>query len=190
MNAAAVERLFFALWPSAAERSAMAAVAARLELDPRIRRIAAEEYHVTVAFVGEVAVARLEALTEIGAASARGPCTLQFDAYEYWPKPEVVVAAARQIPASLERLWRVLHERLGAIGCALDPKRLRPHVTLARGVADAPDLPPPPACAWNVADLCLVRSARGRTTPAYTVLARWPLLDEPAPAEKSTRTGD
>ncbi|MDE2296504.1 MAG: RNA 2',3'-cyclic phosphodiesterase [Gammaproteobacteria bacterium] len=180
MSAAAVERLFFAVWPTEAQRAAMADVAARLALDPRVRRIAAEEYHVTVAFVGEVPAARIDALIAIGAASARGLCTLQFDAYEYWPKPEVVVAAARQIPASLERLWRTLHERLGAIGCALDPKRLRPHVTLARGVADAPALPSPPACAWQVAELCLMRSARGRATPAYTVVARWPLLDEPA----------
>jgi 2'-5' RNA ligase len=180
MSAAAVDRLFFAVWPSEVERAAMAAVAARLELGPDIRRVAAEDYHVTVAFVGEVPVARIEALIGIGAASARGPCALAFDAYEYWPKPEVVVAAARQIPANLDRLWRALHERLGAIGCALDPKRLRPHVTLARRVADDRALPSPPACAWNVTDLCLMRSVRGRTTPAYTVVARWPLLDEPA----------
>ena len=182
MSAAAVERLFFAVWPSEAERAAMAEFAARLALDPRVRRIPAEEYHVTVAFVGEVPAARVDALLGIGAASARGACTLRFDGYEYWPKPEVVVAAARQVPERLERLWHILHERLAAIGCALDPKRLRPHVTLARGVADAPALPSPPACAWTVADLCLMRSARDRTTPAYTVLARWPLLDEPAPA--------
>ena len=180
MIAVPVERLFFAVWPSDAERAAMVAVAARLELDPRVRRIPAEEYHVTVAFVGEVPAERIDAVSAIGARVARGPCTLRFDAYEYWPKPEVVVAAAQQIPAHLERLWAALHEQLGAIGCALDPKRLRPHVTLARGVADTPALPSPPACAWNATELCLMRSARGRTTPAYTVLARWPLLDEPA----------
>ncbi len=180
MIAEPVEWLFFAVWPCEAERAAMAAVAARLELGPHVRRIPPEEYHVTVAFVGEVPVERIDALIAIGARSARGPCTLRFDACEHWPKPEVVVAAARQIPENLERLWGELHERLGEIGCALDPKRLRPHVALARGVADAPALPPPPACAWNATELCLMRSARGRTTPAYTVLARWPLLDEPA----------
>jgi len=180
MSEASPERLFFAIWPSEAERAAMRAAAARLVLDERSRRVGAEEFHVTVAFVGAVAAARRDELRRIGAGCARGPCRLQFDAYEYWPKPQVVVAAARQIPPSLERLWRRLHERLATAGFALDPKRLRPHVTLARSVGDAPpSLPAPPACVWDALELCLVHSARGRAASAYTVVGRWPLLDEP-----------
>ncbi|HSN34046.1 MAG TPA: RNA 2',3'-cyclic phosphodiesterase, partial [Ideonella sp.] len=140
MSAAPAERLFFALWPSEAERARMVEAAARLAPDERSRRVPPEEYHLTIAFVGEVAAARIEAVRRIGATSAGARCTVRFDAYEYWPKPEVVVAAARTAPPALERLWRELHERLAAQGLALDPKRLRPHVTLLRGVRDAPPL--------------------------------------------------
>lgn len=178
MSAAPGERLFFALWPSDGERERMVAAAARLALGEPARRVVPEEYHLTVAFIGQVAAARIEAVRNIGAATAAARFALRFDAYEYWPKPEVVVAAARSVPPALERLWRDLHARLAADGFALDPKRLRPHVTLARGVRDAPALPAIPECRWDALALCLVRSAHGRGVPAYTVVDRWSLLDE------------
>ncbi|HVC00926.1 MAG TPA: RNA 2',3'-cyclic phosphodiesterase [Steroidobacteraceae bacterium] len=181
MSEAARERLFFAIWPSAAERAAMTAAAARLALDERSQCVGAEDYHMTVAFVGEVAAPRLEAVRRIGASAAGSRCRLHFDAYEYWPKPQVVVAAARTIPPSLERLWRELHARLAVLGLALEPKPLRPHVTLVRKMHDAPSLPEMAVCTWEALALCLVRSARSRTMPAYTVVEHWRLLDEMPP---------
>lgn len=181
MSEATRERLFFAIWPSAAERAAMTAAGARLAVAERSQCVAPEEYHATIAFVGEVAASRLEVVRRIGASAAGSRCSLHFDAYEYWPKPQVVVAAARTIPPSLERLWRELHVRLAALGLALEPKRLRPHVTLVRKVHDTPSLPAMPVCTWEARALCLVRSARGRAVPAYTVVEHWRLLDEMPP---------
>ena len=41
-----------------------------------------------------------------------------------------------------------LHTSLAAQGFALAPKRLRPHVTLARHVSQSPELPALPAFTW------------------------------------------
>lgn len=177
MNPEAIERLFFALWPTEAERERLGSLAERLALLEPARRVAPQEYHVTVAFVGEVMASRVQALRRLGAVLGGGPCALHFDAYEYWPKPQVIVAVARQIPPALEAMWRELHTHLAAQGLALDPKRLRPHVTLIRGVRAAPVLAQMPGCDWAGRALCLVRSARGQGPCAYTVVDEWSLLD-------------
>jgi 2'-5' RNA ligase len=76
----------------------------------------------------------------------------------------------------------VLHRDLAAAGMALAPKRLRPHVTLARKAAQAivPQAMSP--FAWKAREFCLVRSETGGVQSAYTVVDTWPLLDETSPA--------
>ncbi|MDB6087195.1 MAG: 2-5 ligase, partial [Gammaproteobacteria bacterium] len=88
----------------------------------------------------------------------------------------VVVAAARTIPAELERLWQQLHRDLAEHRWALDSKRLRPHVTLARKVSQAPVFPALSAFEWPVRDFSLMRSDTSGIQPSYTVLDTWPLL--------------
>lgn len=175
---APVLRLFYALWPTPDERALAARAAQRLTLPAAARPVAAADYHVTIAFVGATPAAALAPLRALGQAAGGARCALDFDALEYWPKPRVVVAAARSIPAEVEALWRDLHQRLAAHGFALQPKRLRPHVTLARNVNPAPPLDAPAPFRWQARTLCLVRSESGDADPAYTVLDSWPLLDE------------
>jgi len=179
MSAAPQPRLFFALWPTRLERARMAAAAAPFALEASARRVAVENYHMTVAFVGEVDELQAARLRRVAALSRAARFSVRFDAFEYWPKPQVVVAAAREIPPALAELWQDLHSRLAAVGFSLEPKRLRPHVSLAGKVAAAPLLPPMAACAWQAEELCLLRSASAAERGAYTVVDRWPLLDAP-----------
>lgn len=171
-------RMFYALWPGSETRTLIAAAAQAIACGASARLVPAENYHLTIAFVGEVPEQQLPILRQIGASLGAASCTLRFDAYEYWPKPEVLVAAAREIPASLENCWRALHQNLASRGFALDPKRLRPHVTLARKVTQAPVSTPMSRFAWCARDFCLMRSSGGATQPVYTVVDTWPLLDE------------
>jgi 2'-5' RNA ligase len=174
VSAAQNVRLFFALWPTAAVREQFAAIAARLA---HADAVPAPNYHLTIAFVGEVPLGRVAALRAIGAGLRVPHCRLSFDALEYWPKPEVVVAAVRDIPSSLALVWQDLHAQLATSQFVLAPKRLRPHVTLARKVLQAPDLAPIAAVAWEAEQFCLVRSQSGSAHSIYTVVDTWPLLD-------------
>ena len=122
--------------------------------------------------------AREPKLRNIGAALRMSRCQLKFEALEYWPKPEVVVAAVRDIPSALADAWRDLHEKLAASQFALTPKRLRPHVTLARKVLQAPVLEPIVPVEWQAEQISLVRSQSGKVHSIYTVVATWLLLDE------------
>jgi 2'-5' RNA ligase len=175
----AVERMFYAFWPAAEAREEFAQAARALDCGAAARAVPVADYHLTLAFVGEVPVSRVEDLRRIARELAAGACQLRFDAYEYWPKPEVAVAAARQIPAPLQSLWVSLHERLAQARFVLQPKRLRPHVTLARKVVQAPVLAPMLPVEWTPREFHLVRSTPSREHSIYTVVDTWPLLDDP-----------
>jgi 2'-5' RNA ligase len=169
-------RLFFAVVPDPTTRAHMAAAAESMQLGSEGRVVPRTNYHMTLAFVGELAAPLIPTLRQIGSAQRAATFSLRFDAYEYWPKPEVMVAAARTIPTELERLWRQLHRDLAGHQWALDPKRLRPHVTLARKVSQAPVLQAMSAFDWLVRDFSLMRSDTSGVQSAYTVVDTWPLL--------------
>jgi RNA 2',3'-cyclic 3'-phosphodiesterase len=162
-------------------RTALAGVAARLALPRSSKWVTPEDYHLTLAFLGEVADERLPVLLEIGRALRAACCTIKFDATEFWAKPRVVVAAAQKIPPALHQLWRRLHadidERLG--GRTANPElALRAHVTLARKVSQAPVMQAMSPLEWRASSFSLIQSEIGGKHSAYTVVDTWPLLDE------------
>jgi 2'-5' RNA ligase len=168
-------RLFFALWPDGEVVAQLAGVAANLALD-NSARVPPSNFHLTLAFVGEVPRSRLAALREIGEAQ-RAPCfTSQIDAIEYWRESRVVVARAQQLPAAMLRLWMNLHKDLG-LSCGTP---FLPHVTLARKVTQAPVPQVMSAFLWHATSFSLILSETGRIASAYTVVDTWPLLDETA----------
>ncbi len=171
-------RLFFAAVPATPVREQIGVAATALAAMPGAEPVPRSNYHLTLAFIGEVSTARVDLVREIGAGQSSAPCRIRFDAYEYWPKPQVVVAAARLSSPALEHLWRELHAVLQVHGWALDCKRLRPHVTLSRKVERPPVLPAFPPFDWEVQEFSLMRSVRMEGKPAYTVVATWPLLDK------------
>jgi 2'-5' RNA ligase len=169
-------RLFFAVLPDSATRERIGAAAAALPLNSNARLVPRNNYHMTLAFVGAVPLPQLPILREIGAAQCVAGCVLRFDAWEYWPKPGVIVGAARTTPGALERLSLQLHRDLAQHQWALDVKPWRPHVTLARKVSQAPVLQAMSPFDWLVRDFCLMRSDTSGATSAYTVVDTWPLL--------------
>jgi len=173
--------LFFALWPDEGTRHRFEAAAAKLRLSAGARTIPAQNYHLTLAFLGEVEDSQLSALREIGRAQRSGACSIEFDTCEYWHEPRVVVAAARETPAALEELTLRLHRE--SAPCIALPNRqdtdrpsLRAHVTLARKVAQAPVRQEMSRVLWNASSFTLVRSETHSARSAYTVLDTWPLL--------------
>jgi 2'-5' RNA ligase len=178
-------RLFYAVMPTGAAVAASSAAGRALPVTRGARLVPAVNHHLTVAFVGSVPASRLGDLRAIGRRQPVAGFPLRFDAYEYWPKPEVIVAAARVIPSELTRLWEQLHRDLAANGFAIDPKRLRPHVTLARKVTQAPVLQALSPFDWPVDQFSLVRSDTRGVESVYTVVDTWPLLYD---AEKHWKT--
>lgn len=165
-------RVFFALWPDEATRSAMSRATRAAVQASGGRPIAKDRLHLTVAFLGEltaagVAVARSVPPIEVGAFE------LTLDAIGIWPESRVLWLAPRSLPAPLEALEAQLWERLAAHGFAAEDRSYRPHITLARRArpVEAEVVP----VSWRVEDLALVESFPDGRSVYYEVLERWPL---------------
>jgi len=170
-------RLFYAVIPDPVSREHIALATEAICLEPGARRVPSENYHMTLAFVGDVAASRLPELQGVGDAQKARAFSVIFGQCEYWPKSGVIVATARIVPDELQRLWRQLRGELAGHGWVLAAERLRPHVTLARKVSQPPVLQAMSACEWRARDFSLVRSDTSGVQSAYTVVDTWPLLD-------------
>jgi 2'-5' RNA ligase len=166
-------RLFFALWPDVNVTRQLTDAAYQLNLEGRGRLVAPKNYHLTLAFVGEVAAPKLAVLQQVGRSLRSAPFNVSFESLEYWRGSQAVVAIAQEAPPGLIDLWTRLNAAIG-----LPWERLRAHVTLARKLVQAPVLQAMSPIVWSATNFSLVRSDTGGTESAYTVLDTWSLLDE------------
>lgn len=166
-NAAATQRLFFALWPDAAGRAALAQWQTRVSG----RLVPAANLHLTLAFLGQQAAAAVGPLTAI-LRTLPAPPSLQLtlDCLGYFSGQRIVWAGMRTPPPALLTMQQALTAALAQAG--FDPAThgaFRPHVTLARHAAPPDD---DGACApvlWRQTQLALVQS--GGADGLYQVLA-------------------
>lgn len=126
-------RLFVAVALGESLRQALTAAAARVPPWPGLRRVPAENLHVTLRFLGSVeAVAPVVAAVR-EAAAGTAPDTLEVVGLGSFPAggfPRVLWAGVRA--PWLAGLARRLEEALGSRGFPPEPRPFRPHVTLAR----------------------------------------------------------
>lgn len=169
-------RVFFALWPDAAEREALVA------WQPPLRKLCGgktmrpDTLHATLVFLGDVPFRRLEALKLAAEEVGGEPFELGFDSARYWGHNHIAYAAPSVVPAQLSQLESGLEQRLQAHRFRFDRRPYKPHVTLLRHAqwCDEP-LPEMPVVAWHVRDFVLVQSSSDDRGARYEVLARFPL---------------
>ena len=167
--------MFFALWPDAFTRAQVANAAAVLRLANAARPVSQQNYHSTLAFVGEVPSSSLAELQQIGLSQRGSVCTIRLDAYEHWQDSQVVAAVAREIPSALSELSTRLR---AALQDHQSGPPWRAHVTLARKVTQAPVLQAMSPIHWSAKAFSLVSSDTRGSCSVYTVVDTWPLLDE------------
>jgi 2'-5' RNA ligase len=171
-------RLFFALLPDEATKKNLSSEASRLAMSGR--QVALANFHITLAFVGEVPESGLHGFCEIGASLALRQCVIGLDLFEYWPTSQVLVLVARNNP---QELSAQTYQLQAAVAARVHPRRedkpRRAHVTLARKVAQAPVLTAKSSINWVSHSFCLMSSKTVGGESVYTVVDGWPLLDKP-----------
>jgi RNA 2',3'-cyclic 3'-phosphodiesterase len=161
------QRLFFALWPDAATRAALAA----LQRGLRGRATAPENLHLTMAFLGMQPSAVLPVLRELLAAMPQPELSLGLDSLGYFSRARIAWAGMRHAPPALREWHAELAHRLLAQGIGHDREYgFTPHVTLMRNAAPL-DPGPIEAIAWPSPRLVLVRSVTRPEGPLYQVIA-------------------
>lgn len=169
------QRLFIASWPADAHREALGSALPRLEWASGGRRVPVANYHLTLAFLGAVAVTRLDALRAAAAQLKGCAAVIALDRIEYWPKPQVLCLVASVTPPAVRILIQRLWQALAQTGFKPDVRPFKAHVTLARKVERPPAARPVDPIAWPIDRLALVESLTTPEGPAYMPLAFWPL---------------
>jgi 2'-5' RNA ligase len=189
-----MRRVFFALWPSEEQQTALADAAQSALQAEGGRLVPALNFHVTLVFVGSVAAERMQELFKIAehvstvARNSRefgsGPLRLAFDAVGYWSKARIICATASTPSAAASALSEVLKSHLLAAGFAQDlnssvgggeTRQFCPHVTLARRVAHPIHSIGIRPVLWSFTDFALVDSRTEPKGSVYTVLQSFPL---------------
>jgi len=169
-------RVFFALWPTEAERTALAAWQPSLTELCSGRKTAEHNLHNTLVFLGNIEAERLEAL-QLSAREVSGSgFQLVFDNARYWGHNQIVYAAPNSVPEHLHQLVQSLQQSLTHHHFDFDRRSYKPHVTLLRHAqwTDSP-LPAMQPVLWTMRDFALVQSVSEGQGMRYEVLARFPL---------------
>jgi len=179
----ASRRLFFALWPDAAERQALHTAFGAVIAAAGGRAVASANLHLTLEFLGAVPDAERASLEAIGAAVVLPQGVVVLDRLDWWPRAATLVVAPAAAADGLLVVQAQLRRTLNDRGFRVDSRPFRPHVTLARKVRAPPPAAPAAAVAWPLHELALVESLTGPQGSRYQPLARWSRVPRPADFE-------
>lgn len=171
-------RLFFALWPGAGQREALAELARTNHRKGAGGRLVNQaKLHITLVFLDKVeedARACAEAAAERVSAV---PFDLSIDRLGLWSRSGIWWAGCSTMPDALLDLVKALQGELRECGFMPEARPYHAHVTLARKAKRAERGPLEAPIAWPVSDFVLVESAPlpDRGGVEYRILRRWPL---------------
>ncbi len=173
-------RLFFAVaLPEALRRRVVDWRAGQFPVEAG-RPVAADNLHLTLAFLGDVSANKEQAFRSAATRLQQKAFTLTFDDCGQWPGAGVVWLGMRRAPRGLLQLAQWLRSQAARNGCYQSPLPFHPHVTLLRQAYKAVALPPG-APGWDMAvdrfGLYASLFDNGRTR--YMLLDSWPLAARP-----------
>ena len=182
-------RVFFALWPDEAQREELEHAAAKAVRHSGGRPVPASNLHVTLAFLGGVALARIPELQrtadELAASLAvHAPISLTFARLVHWKEPQILCALIAPQSPTASAVAVALQEATAAIGFSPDRKPFQAHVTLARKVLRPGPLSPLRPVTWHFDAYALIDSRTAPSGPVYSVIDSYPLVTDRVHADK------
>lgn len=174
---AAVERrrVFFALWPDAATTDRLDQLGKQAHDLCGGRRTRRDTLHMTLAFIGDVPVERIEVLRLAAARVTGASFSLHIDQLACWRHNHIVWAGCEPAPLPLHTLVGQIAERLNEVGLPLDVKDFVAHVTLLRN-ARCEAMPECTPLVWPVSEFVLAETCLAPEGTHYRIIDRWPLL--------------
>lgn len=168
-------RVFFALWPSFAVRSALDLAGEKMHEVCSGRRTRAETIHITLIFLGDVAVERIEELKVQATLVEASAFELHLTRLGWWRHNRVAWATSEETPQALIGLVADLTIRLKEAGFHFDERSYVPHATLLRKANCREKIPEIEPILWDVKEFVLVQSVMSDKGSSYEVIGRWPL---------------
>ncbi|MDN5865734.1 MAG: RNA 2',3'-cyclic phosphodiesterase [Gammaproteobacteria bacterium] len=165
-------RLFFALCPDETIRQTIRQTTARAVRGAGGRAVRAENWHLTLAFLGAQPVSILPALRDAAAQLEPPKGTLTLDRLGHFRRTLVLWIGPRQTPQTLRDFVAALWEALEPLAIKRERRAFTAHLTLARKVKVAPLGCVQPVI-WPYAGFSLVESVTESRGARYKLLADW-----------------
>jgi len=148
------------------------------QFGPVGRAVPPANFHITLAFIGELSEGRLERLclatdewlAGVGLAGGK----LLLNCTGYWPKPGIYWLGPDEWPEALSQLAGKLRQLATTAGARRDRSSFRPHVTLFRNCSTAPPVTAP-AISLPYSHFTLFESRQGKAGVSYHPLQNWEL---------------
>ena len=138
------------------------------------RPIAAQNFHLTLMFLGEVAVTQLPGICA-AAALVRvpgEPLRVRLDQLQAWHRAGMLLLVPSEPAPALLQLVYALQQAMLALGFVDAPREYRAHLSLVRDFhAPVPEADSAPDFVLDARHFVLFESHKGR----YRALAQWPL---------------
>ncbi|MFT5838326.1 MAG: 2'-5' RNA ligase [Flavobacteriales bacterium] len=140
----------------------------------------ADNFHVTLAFLGNVTSEQLEVIIRL---IDEMPKITDFDVslnlLGYWPKPKAFWLGCQQTAINHQKLTKHLHEIAKKSGLLLQEKDYVAHLTLARKCKASPPAPLFPAhFLWHVNQFHLFESKSNAQGVYYSIQQSWPIYNK------------
>ncbi len=126
------KRVFFGLWPDNRQRDRLRDVINSVAKTVEGRAVDRRNWHITLAFVGDIEAHRIPDLQERAAGIPVEPFRLGFDRLEYWARPKIACLVAPTVPTELQQLVLALNGVLEESGIVPEDRTYRPHITVSR----------------------------------------------------------
>ena len=167
-------RAFFALWPAPETQHLMLRHARDIHRLTGGTLTRPESIHLTLAFLGEIDAARIDAARDAAARAEFKPFALSIETAGCWNHNRIAWLAPRDRPAELDALVTTLGSGLRDRGFSFEERPHSPHITIVRkarcGRMDFAFEP----IKWRVREFVLVRSQLHPEGSRYSVVGRWP----------------
>ena len=173
-SGSAQARLFFALWPEAEIQAELAQYGRELQRGVGGRLTRQESIHLTLAFLGDVDLDRMDDVRGVGGCAEFRPFAFEVDTAGCWGHNGIAWLGARLMPEPMLSLVRSLRAALLHAGFRVEQRPYTAHVTVVRKARCRPMDPILAPVEWRVNDFVLMRSELNAEGSRYTVIGRWP----------------
>jgi 2'-5' RNA ligase len=164
-------RLFFALEAGDQLRQAVHTIQQGLGIEGRAVR--PEQFHVTLAFLGQQADTLIPDLNKIGDSLSLMPCTIMFDRTGYFSGSRVLWLGASHVPDSLLTFRQSLVDALSESGIAYDQRAWKLHLTLYRRLRKPAGRIENISLSWRLNGFSLMESVNRKNGVEYHRLGYW-----------------
>lgn len=175
-----MRRLFIGLWPKAATQRALQPLSAQAVGHCGGRALKAEQWHITLAFLGAVPETRVQQLRAQAPQWQLPDAPFLLDSYGSFPGTGIVWVGSRDSASlqAMQQCFTALWHYLRPLGFSAENRPFVPHVSLLRRAvrSDIRNLPSFAPFGWHNQACYLIESRPTAQGSAYYPLAKIPLL--------------